>query len=327
MRTEVLPADPASIARAAKVLRGGGLVAFPTETVYGLGANALDAAAVNRIFAAKGRPATNPVIVHIAAAVQVLQVATEWPAIASRLMEHFWPGPLTLILPKSPELPDIVTSGGPTVGVRMPAHAVVWELVRKAGVPVAAPSANRSGELSPTSADHVLRSLDSRIDLILDAGPSPGGIESTVLDVTTRPPRVLRPGLLSVEAIEAVTGPVQRAGPAAPDKPLASPGMLPRHYAPRTPLTCVEGDAGPPAAEIARAGRRIGWLTFGPVPGDLPPGVVARCLAPNPVRAAAELYATLHELDDAHLDRIVVTLPPDTAAWLAIRDRLRRASS
>src|SRR5258708_26543475 len=159
MRTEVLPADPASIARAAEVLRAGGLVAFPTETVYGLGANALDADAVARIFAAKGRPGNNPIIVHIAVPAQVALVAADWPMLAAKLTSHFWPGPLTLILPKRPEVPDTVTAGGPTVGVRIPAHPAALALLRVAGVPVAAPSANRSTQLSPTSAQHVLQSL------------------------------------------------------------------------------------------------------------------------------------------------------------------------
>jgi L-threonylcarbamoyladenylate synthase len=327
MRTEVLPVDSESIARAAEVLRGGGLVAFPTETVYGLGANALDAAAVGRIFAAKGRPANNPIIVHVADAAQVAQVATEWPAIAETLAQHFWPGPLTFVLPKRLEVPDIVTAGGPTVGVRIPAHPVALALLRAAVVPVAAPSANRSSQLSPTSAQHVLQSLGGRIDLILDGGPTPGGIESTVLDVTTTPPRLLRPGLVSADAIEAIAGPLQRSGMPVAGKPLPSPGLLPRHYAPLTPVVCVEGDVRPMLDALALAGKRIGWLTFAPVSGTVPPGVVVRSLSAQPVLAASELYAALHELDAASLDQIVVALPPDTEAWLAIRDRLRRASS
>ncbi len=194
MRTEVLAVDahvPQSdrIARAAAVLRGGGLVAFPTETVYGLGALALDAAAVGRIFAAKGRPANNPVIVHIADLKQIEQVAAEWPDAAERLARRFWPGPLTLVVPRNADVPDATTAGGPTVAVRVPAHPVALALLRAVGAPVAAPSANRSAELSPTLAEHVLRGLDGRIDLVLDGGPTAGGIESTVLDMTTSPPR------------------------------------------------------------------------------------------------------------------------------------------
>src|SRR5437660_12869477 len=183
--TRIFIAEPAAIAEAAAVLRRGGLVAFPTETVYGLGGNALDPAAVARIFAAKGRPATNPVIVHVADAAGVPLVAAAWPDPAARLAARFWPGPLTLVLPRRPEVPDVVTAAGPTVAVRVPAHPVARALLRAAGVPVAAPSANRSSELSPTTAEHVLRGLGGRIDLILDAGPCPGGIESTVLDLTS----------------------------------------------------------------------------------------------------------------------------------------------
>src|SRR4051794_39087740 len=206
-----IPPDPADVAVAAAVLHRGGLVAFPTETVYGLGANALDAAAVARIFAAKGRPATNPLIVHVAAAEHVWSVAADWPAVAARLAERFWPGPLTLVLPKAAAVPDAVTAGGPTVAVRVPAHPVALALLRAAGVPLAAPSANRSTELSPTTAGHVLHGLGGRIDLVLDAGPTAGGIESTVLDVTTNPPRLLRPGLVTPAMIEAVIGPIRRA--------------------------------------------------------------------------------------------------------------------
>jgi L-threonylcarbamoyladenylate synthase len=328
MHTEVLPVDPASIARAAEVLRGGGLVAFPTETVYGLGANALDAAAVARIFAAKGRPPHNPIIVHVADRAHAAVVAVAWPQLADKLARQFWPGPLTLILPKRPEVPDIVTGGSATVGVRVPGHRVALALLRAAGLPIAAPSANRSSRISPTSAHHVLQTMSGRIDLILDGGPTPGGIESTVLDLTANPPRILRPGLLPAEAIEAAAGPVQRT-PAAPasDEPLPSPGMMPRHYAPRTPVTCVKGDARAVVDSAAQAGQRVGWLTFAQVGDAVPPGVIVRQLPLDPVAAAAQLYAALHDLDDACIDQIIVALPPDTEAWVAIRDRLRRASS
>ncbi len=222
MHTEVLSVDAHApqadrIARAAAVLRGGGLVAFPTETVYGLGALALDAAAVGRIFAAKGRPANNPVIVHIAETEQVSRIAAEWPEVAERLARRFWPGPLTLIVPRNANVPDVTTAGGPTVAVRVPAHPVALALLRAVGAPVAAPSANRSSELSPTLAEHVLRGLDGRIDLVLDGGPTTGGIESTVLDVSTSPPRLLRPGLIGPAELEAMVGPISRTG--APDKP------------------------------------------------------------------------------------------------------------
>jgi L-threonylcarbamoyladenylate synthase len=318
--------DPAAIAQAADVLRRGGLVAFPTETVYGLGANALDAAAVGRIFAAKGRPATNPLIVHVADAAAVHDVAADWPDVAARLAERFWPGPLTLVLPKRPEVPDAVTGGGPTVAVRVPAHPVAWALLWAAGVPVAAPSANRSTELSPTTAAHVLRGLDGRIDLLLDAGPTPGGIESTVVDVTMSPPRLLRPGLVTPAELEAVVGKVARAGePAsAAGLPLPSPGMLARHYAPRAPLECVAGDGRERVEVLLRQGVRVGWVTWEGA-GDVSGAVTVR-MPGDSAGYAGRLYAALHELDAAGVDRIVLALPPDSDAWLAVRDRLRRAA-
>ncbi len=188
----------------------GGLVAFPTETVYGLGADALQPAAVERIFAAKGRPPNNPLIVHVADRAEALTVAATWPETAARLAERFWPGPLTLVLPRRPELPDVVTAGGPTVAIRVPAHPLALALIRAAGIPVAAPSANRSSQVSPTRPEHVLSGLDGRIDLLLAAGPVSGGIESTVLDLTNDPPRLLRPGLVAPAEIEAIIGPITR---------------------------------------------------------------------------------------------------------------------
>jgi L-threonylcarbamoyladenylate synthase len=325
MQTEHLSVNSSSIARAAEVLRGGGLVAFPTETVYGLGANALDAAAVARIFEAKGRPANNPLIVHIGDATQVGQVVADWPNIAETLAKHFWPGPLTLVLPKRPEVPSIVTAGGATVAVRIPAHPVALALLRGAGVPVAAPSANRSSQLSPTCAEHVRRSLDGRLDVILDGGPTPGGIESTVLDLTTIPPRLLRPGLLQIAEIEAVIGAVQRHGMSVSEMALPSPGMLPRHYAPRTPLICVEENERQALDALLETEQRIGLLTFRST--TAPKGGVVYALRNDPVAAAAQLYAALHRLDDMQLDRIAVELPPDVEEWSAIRDRLRRASA
>jgi L-threonylcarbamoyladenylate synthase len=332
MRTEILPADSDSIARAATVLRSGGLVAFPTETVYGLGANALDADAVARIFAAKGRPASNPVIVHIAGLMQVNQVVSEWPPIAEVLAKRFWPGPLTLVLPKRKEIPDIVTAGGATVAVRVPGHPVALALLQAAALPIAAPSANRSNKLSPTCAEHVATDLSGRVDLILDGGPTPGGIESTVIDLTSPVPRLLRPGLLQAADLEAVVGTLLQPEPSTPDPVLLSPGMLPRHYSPRTPLSCVEGGAEGRRARklvsgLVLGGREIGYLCFADTPPTLPPGVVYRTLANEPLAAAAKLYEALHLLDGAGLDLIVVALPPDTAPWLAIRDRLLRAAA
>jgi L-threonylcarbamoyladenylate synthase len=327
MKTEVLRVDPSNpepepIARAASVLRAGGLVAFPTETVYGLGANALDPAAVERIFAAKGRPANNPLIVHVAEAAQVSRLATAWPEPAARLAEAFWPGPLTLVLPKTAVVPDIVTAGGPTVAVRLPAHPVALALLRACDLPLAAPSANPSNRLSPTRAVHVLEGLAGRIDLILDGGPTQVGLESTVLDLTCAPPRLLRPGGISPTQIEAIIGPLLRSGSQAPAEEVPrSPGQLARHSAPRTSLLCLDSAEREQVAAWRAAGQRIAWLTFGPAqhPDDVP-------MPADPVAYAARLYATLHELDARSLARIVVELPPETDAWLAIRDRLRRAS-
>ncbi len=322
------PAGQPAIERAAEVLRRGGLVAFPTETVYGLGANALDGAAVERIFAAKGRPANNPVIVHVADVAAVHAVVAAWPDEALRLAGRFWPGPLTLVLPRNPAVPDIVTAGGPTVAVRLPAHPVARRLIAAAGVPVAAPSANRSSRLSPTRAEHVLRDLDGRIDLLLDGGPTTGGIESTVLDLTRRPARLLRPGLVAPADIEALIGPIERAAAPAPEAPLPSPGMLARHYAPRTPLECVAGDARPRLEVLVRQGLRVAWLTHeAPAEGDVPAGVAVNLLPPDPAGYAAGLYALLHALDDGRADRIVVTLPPADEGWLGVRDRLKRAAA
>jgi L-threonylcarbamoyladenylate synthase len=332
MRTEVLTVDPErpdpeAIARAAAVLRRGGLVAFPTETVYGLGAAALDPAAVGRIFQAKGRPANNPLIVHVAAASDAAGVVAVWPPAAAALAERFWPGPLTLVLPRGDAVPDAVTTGGPTVAVRLPAHPTAAALLLAAGFPLAAPSANRSGQLSPTRAEHVLSGLDGRIDLVLDGGPTRVGVESTVLDLTTSPPQLLRPGGVGRSELEAVVGPVTVATVAVAEAPLPSPGLLTRHYAPRTPLECVAGGGRARVAELLRAGQRVGWLRLGAAGDDDEPEAVVVGLPDDPTGCAAQLYAALHALDAVGLDRIVADLPPDDDAWAAVRDRLRRASA
>jgi L-threonylcarbamoyladenylate synthase len=334
LKTEIIAVragspQPAAIARAAEILRHGGLVAFPTETVYGLGANALDPQAVAKVFAAKGRPANNPVIVHVAQADQVREIVADWPEPAMRLAARFWPGPLTLVLSKHPALPDIVTAGGPTVAVRMPAHPVALALIRAAGLPVAAPSANRSSLLSPTLAAHVLRGLDGRIDMVLDGGPTPGGLESTVLDLTSSVPRLLRPGLISPNAIEEVIGAIARSTPARPadERPLPAPGMLSRHYAPRAALECAGDDAWDRVKKLAGNGVRVGWLAFDAPEGLVTAGVTVIIMPRDAQSYAARFYAALHELDAAGVERIVASLPPDTEDWLAVRDRLRRASS
>lgn len=331
VETEVVRVDPQrpeeeAIARAAEILRRGELVAFPTETVYGLGANALDAAAVARIYEAKGRPASNPVIVHVADAEAAYEVVAAWPEAAERLAARFWPGPLTLVLPKRETIPEIVTAGGPTVAVRVPAHAVARALLHAAGVPVAAPSANRSLRLSPTQTEHVLRDLRGHLPLILDGGPTTGGLESTVLDLTTSPPRLLRPGLVTPAEIEAVIGPIERSTKLVDGRPLPSPGMMARHYAPRAPLEIAEQNAETRILELLAQGETVGWLTVRE--SDLKhPGLTILVLPKEPGVYAARLYAALHALDADGVTRIVVDLPPDGEAWLAARDRLRRAST
>lgn len=313
--------DPAAIRRAAAVLRRGGLVAFPTETVYGLGASALDPAAVARIFAAKGRPSYNPLIVHVADADAARALAAEWSAAAERLAERFWPGPLTLVVPRRAEVPDAVTAGLGSVALRVPAHPVAHALLREAAIPVAAPSANRSTEVSPTTAAHVERSLGGRVELILDGGPTPVGIESTVVSLAGRLPTLLRPGTVSIEELRDAVGEVvlPAAGPGgAAARP--SPGMLDRHYAPRAEVRLLgAGDAAPPGAE---GGRTAVLLIRG---AAHPAGEVVRMPA-DAREYAARLYATLHRLDDEGFERILVELPPDTPEWAGVRDRLRRAA-
>ncbi len=328
MQTRVLAIDPelpdaAAISEAAGLLREGRLVAFPTETVYGLGANALDPEAVRAIFAAKGRPAGNPLIVHVEDPMTAAALAEEWPDVASALADRFWPGPLTLVVRRRDVIPDVVTAGGPTVAIRAPAHPVAGALIAAAGVPIAAPSANRSSHLSPTTAAHVMRGLDGRIDLLLDAGPTPGGIESTVLDVTESTPRILRPGLVTAGAIERVIGPVS-VGPRLQGPP-RSPGLLERHYAPSTPLEVVE-DGQERAHRLLQEGKRVGWLTFDGGPHDEEEGLEIVMMPLDPSQYAAALYAVLHTLDGLGLDRIVVEEPPETDAWAGVRDRLNRAS-
>jgi len=308
--------DPAAIRQAALVIRAGGLVAIPTETVYGLAAHALDEAAVGRIFAAKGRPATNPLIVHVADSADARALSSRWPEAADRLAERFWPGPLTIVVPRAEAIPDIVTASGPTVALRIPAHPVALAILREAGVPIAAPSANRSNAISPTTAQHVIDSLGERVDLIIDAGPTPGGIESTVVQLD--PPALLRPGLVTIAELEAVLGPVARSVEHAIAR---SPGMTQRHYAPRAQLEICRDDAQRVAVLLAD-GARVGWLAFDPRPSD----AIVVAMPGDPREYAARLYAALHDLDRAGVDRIVVAEPPQTDEWLGVRDRLTRAS-
>ncbi|HVX38036.1 MAG TPA: L-threonylcarbamoyladenylate synthase [Gemmatimonadaceae bacterium] len=315
--------DPAVIARAAELLRAGRLVAFPTETVYGLGANALDPAAVARIFEAKGRPSFNPLIVHAVDARSAFALMREWNERAIALADAFWPGPLTLVMPKQPRVPDIVTAGLDSVAVRVPAHPVAQALLAEAKIPIAAPSANRSTMLSPTIGRHVQGSLGERVDLILDAGPTPVGIESTVIDVSHAMPTLLRPGTITVPEIEAVIGPIAIAAAATEGAARPSPGMMERHYSPRARLVMADAtDVERIVSEERGAGLRVGALVMN-APVVVDDSVI---VMPSEARAyAARLYGALHELDDAGCEVVVVERVPDSIEWLGLRDRLQRA--
>ena len=316
-----------AIDEAAEVLRRGGLVAFPTETVYGLGANALDASAVARIFAAKGRPSYNPLIVHVPNEDAARQLAAEWPESAARLATAFWPGPLTLVLRKRDIVPDIVTAGLDSVAVRVPSHPVALALLRATRLPLAAPSANRSMALSPTTAQHVARSLGDRVDLILDGGPTMVGIESTVVDLRSGRPSILRPGLLGAREIEPVVGTLATPNESTGDAARPAPGMLDRHYAPRAQLRLFAADDATTAARegsaFAARGARVAMLLLDTSPGD---SAEAVRMPADPARYAQRLYATLHDLDEAGYDVVFVERVPETDAWAGVRDRLERAA-
>jgi len=300
--------------QAAAILRNGGLVALPTETVYGLGANALDADAVARIYEVKGRPATSPLIVHVCSVEMARGLARVWPAEADTLAARFWPGPLTMVVPKREVIPDIVTAGLDTVGLRLPAHEVMLEVIRRAGVPIAAPSANRFTELSPTTADHVRAAFGNTLDMILDGGPCKVGIESTVVSLAGEEPVLLRPGMVSREDLEAALGrQVHMAGKVEGAHP--SPGMHHRHYSPRTPVILVRGGKLP-----AGRGAYLWMHTSAHAEYEqrMPAGAVAY---------ARQLYEALHAADALGLDWIAVEMPPDTGEWAGVVDRLRRAVS
>jgi L-threonylcarbamoyladenylate synthase len=322
VRARVLPAsDPDAIARAASVLREGGLVAFPTETVYGLGASAFNPRAVARVFEVKARPTFDPLIVHLSDASELPRVVVDAGAARVRLLaRRFWPGPLTLVLPRRPEVPDIVTSGLDTVGVRVPAHPAAQALLRVAG-PVAAPSANPFGYVSPTTAAHVADRLGDLVDLVLDGGPCPVGVESTILSLVEEPPALLRPGGVAREDLETALGhalAVVRGG----ERPLA-PGQLERHYSTHTPIRVLDG----PAADAPAGDGPTGLLAF--VPTAVRGYAAVEVLAPDGqlATAAARLFAALRRLDAVGLDVIVAEPCPAAGLGLAILDRLRRAAA
>jgi len=295
------------IARAAAILREGGLVVFPTETVYGLGANALDAGAVRRIYALKGRPSSSPLIVHVASIEQARSLAAEWLPEAERLARQYWPGPLTLVVPKKDVISDEATAGLPTVGLRMPRHPVALELIAAAGVPVAAPSANRFTQLSPTTAEHVRQAFGAETPFLLNGGPCEVGLESTVIAVTRDGLEVLRLGMANVPdagTAAAETGEAHR-----------SPGQHRKHYSPKTRIVLVG------RGHLPHEGRGAYlWLDYNAVAAS------RRRMPEDPEAYATNLYATLHQLDNEGFDWIAVELPPDQPEWRAIRDRLLRAA-
>jgi len=307
--------EASEIRRAATLIRAGELVAFPTETVYGLGANALDPAAVEKIYAAKRRPPSSPLIVHVDSIEMARSLTREWPEKAELLARRFWPGPLTLVLPKQPHVPDRLTAGLDTVGIRMPANPIALELIREAGLPLAAPSANRFTELSPTTAEHVRTGLGDRVAMILDGGRTTVGIESSVLSLAGSGAVLLRPGMISRADIEQVIGPIEIArSPAGDAHP--GPGMHARHYSPRTLLVLVEGGRLPSSGRGAYL-----WME-------------CRADAERSIRMPGEpgayaslLYEVLHDADAQGWDWIAVEQPPTDPAWDAIRDRLERAAN
>lgn len=312
----VVAPDAAGLRRAAALLRRGSVVAFPTETVYGLGADAFSATAIAEVYRLKNRPSWNPLIVHVPDVAAARSLAETWPDAADQLAARFWPGPLTLVVRRSGRLGAVGRTPAGTIAIRVPAHEVALALLAESGLPLAAPSANRSEGISPTTARHVVQSLPD-VPLVLDGGPCAWGIESTVLDLTSSPARLLRPGALSLRAIRDVIGPVAPPGASvAEGADRSSPGMGRRHYAPRARLVLTSDvtDPGPQG--------KVGVLAY---EGD--PGPCREVLPADPREYAADLYAALHRLDDAGLATILVQEPPATEDWLAVRDRLARAAA
>jgi L-threonylcarbamoyladenylate synthase len=311
-----VPSNDDTISRAADIIRKGGLVAFPTETVYGLGADAFNAVAAARIFEVKGRPRFDPLIVHIAAKSELSLLATRLDPLAEKLIDACWPGPLTVVLPKAPAVPGIVTAGLDTVAVRMPSHPVARKLIARAGTPIAAPSANPFGFLSPTRAEHVERQLGGRVDLILDGGPCSVGVESTIIKFDDTGARLLRPGGLALEEIEKIIGPVA----AAPDTGIEAPGQLPSHYSPHTPVVIL-GGAGESIIDGAA------YLAFRDIPAGHSFKKAELLSSSGDLReAAARFFSALHSLDECGAPVIYAEPVPETGLGLAIMDRLRRAA-
>ncbi|MGB9673885.1 MAG: L-threonylcarbamoyladenylate synthase [Anaerolineales bacterium] len=346
IQTQILKIDPqqpqeAIIEQAAQAILSGELVAFPTETVYGLGANALNPQAVQRIFQAKGRPSADPLIVHIADKEELPFVAREVPQIAWKLAERFWPGPLTLVLPKAEKIAPEITAGLYTVAVRVPSHAVALALLKQSAVPIAAPSANRFGHTSPTTAQHVYDDLAGEVNLILDGGATTVGVESTVLDITQDPPKILRPGGVTLEQLRLVLGEVELNSSApSTNTPAAmpSPGMLDKHYAPRAKLLFfTNADTAQALSEMLKIARtaseqkqRVGVMVIEeerPIFANLEVSVFSLGSGKNLEQAAARLYEGMRALDQAGVELILVRDLGEEGLGLAIRDRLKRAAS
>ena len=331
---EVLPTHTpelfhVAVQRAASFLRAGELVALPTETVYGLAANALDARAVERIFQVKGRPAHNPIIVHVASIDMAKRCVANWPDLAGSLAKAFWPGPLTLVLPRAKEIPANITAGGSTVGVRWPSHPFIQAVIRECNFPLAAPSANPSNRVSPTNAEHVRKHLGSKIRLIVDGGQAQVGIESTVLDISGWPPRLLRPGMIHEEALLAVTGELAIGASESPEV-LKSPGLLRTHYSPKAPLVVWswkdEAELRVRSAARGVEGSKVHVIAHTRIPSGAGFGRVS-VIPHDPAAFARAIYAELHQCDEARAELIVVEALPDAPEWRAIADRLRRASA
>lgn len=315
-----------TVAKAASVLCAGGLVGFPTETVYGLGADATNADAVAKVFAAKGRPATNPLIVHVADLETAKRYAAAWTDAMQTMGAVWWPGPLTLVVPKTGEIVDAVSAGRPTVALRVPDHPLALELLRAFGGPVAAPSANRSSHVSPTTAQHVREEFGDEVEVVLDGGPCGVGIESTVLDLSGERPVILRPGGVPRRKVEAILGPVEVfAGAVESNVAAVSPGQHERHYAPRTPAVRFETAQRGLIHADAPDGRSNGIMVVGGTDEGKKFGAIV-AMSRVPERYAATFYATLRELDGMGLAEIFIEMPPDQPAWEAVRDRIRRAT-
>lgn len=330
MRTEVLPFSNESVALAADLLRAGQVVALPTETVYGLAARADDAAAVGRIFEAKGRPSTNPLIVHVASVDAARELTDDFSADAERLASALWPGPLTLVLKRrAGVVANQTVAGGQTIAVRVPGSTAMRIVLQTTGLPLAAPSANRSMSVSPTTAEHVLKSLDGRIPLVLDAGPCVWGIESTIVDVTRNPAVLLRPGALSLDVLRKfidVSDPKTLV--VSPDERAPAPGTFAKHYSPRAKLILVSSLAFQAEVDRRRAlGLSLGILSSSPADQQRFSHATVEILPADAEGYAAGLYAALHRLDAANCGEIIVVAPPSTSAWLAVWDRLSRAAA